>query len=342
MTTDVSATWDVFHGDRLEVERNLNAEAVRRGLADGSIREDDLIRPGGSSQPWSPLVDHPDFAGAGAGSLPSASTPPAEFARFVDDDDGLEMLDDVKSSDSALVPLETAPSAASTPLMAEIVPEDEPGSPLGFEFVGGSSTGPDIILPPAPHNPIPPWDQGDDDENDAFDPLEEDEEAAEFTLSRSGPDTIEELDLAAMVDVAFQLVLFFLVTATTVLYKSLEVPKPNADAPPAAATQGRSKSLDDFKSDFILVEIDAAGAMKLDHEPLPEAMTLQILADRLRTARKDTDRQAILLSADFTTPHKKAVLAYDAANEIGLRIAIAKPTGNPNATDGKFPPNPVK
>ena len=29
-----------------------------------------------------------------------------------------------------------------------------------------------------------------------------------------------------MVDVAFQLVLFFMVTATTVLYKTLEIPKP--------------------------------------------------------------------------------------------------------------------
>ena len=35
-----------------------------------------------------------------------------------------------------------------------------------------------------------------------------------------------------MVDVAFQLVLFFLVTATTVLYKSLEVPKPNPESTP--------------------------------------------------------------------------------------------------------------
>ena len=33
----------------------------------------------------------------------------------------------------------------------------------------------------------------------------------------------------------------------------------------------------------------------------------------------------MLLSADFATPHRNAVLAYDAANEIGLGIAIAKP-----------------
>src|SRR4029077_18903689 len=96
-----------------------------------------------------------------------------------------------------------------------------------------------------------------DDDLDDFDPLEEDEAATEFTLSRKSAETVEELDLAAMVDVAFQLVLFFLVTATTILYKSLEVPKPNPESnPAAAAAQGRSKSIDDLKETYIVVEID--------------------------------------------------------------------------------------
>ena len=68
--------------------------------------------------------------------------------------------------------------------------------------------------------------------------------------------TVEELDLAPMVDVAFQLVLFFMVTATTVLYKTLEIPKPTAEQAPAAVAQGRSRTLDDLKEDYILVEID--------------------------------------------------------------------------------------
>jgi hypothetical protein len=33
----------------------------------------------------------------------------------------------------------------------------------------------------------------------------------------------------------------------------------------------------------------------------------------------------MLLSADYATAHRNAVLAYDAAYEIGLLIAIAKP-----------------
>ena len=73
--------------------------------------------------------------------------------------------------------------------------------------------------------------------------------------------------------------------------------------------------------DFILVEIDAAGAMKIDREPV--AATLPALVERLRSAREATGRKAMLLSADSATRHRNAVLAYDAANEIGLGIAIA-------------------
>ena len=139
-----------------------------------------------------------------------------------------------------------------------------------------------------------------------------------------------------MVDVAFQLVLFFLVTATTVLYKSLEVPKPNPESPPGAVAQGRSRTLDDMKDAYILVEIDPAGAMKIDREPV--AARMATLVERLRAAREQTGRKAMLLSADFATPHRNAVLAYDAANEIGLGIAIARPSSSPAAAE---PPAPL-
>ena len=150
-----------------------------------------------------------------------------------------------------------------------------------------------------------------------------DDTEEEFSLSRKATEKIEELDLAPMVDVAFNLVLFFMVTATTVLYKTLEIPKPSGEAPASAVAQGRSRSLDDLKYDYILVEIDDQGAMKFDREPIEPVM--ETLVERMRTAREKTGRKSMLLSADFATPHRNAVLAYDAANEIGLGIAIAKP-----------------
>jgi biopolymer transport protein ExbD len=168
------------------------------------------------------------------------------------------------------------------------------------------------------------WDTSADADANQADPLEEDDEAASFTLSRGGPERVEELDLAAMVDVAFQLVLFFLVTATTVLYKTMEVPRPSRDAPALGATQGKVQTLNDLKNDYILVEIDASGSMKIDRELVAPRMSA--LVERLRAAREATGRKAMLLTADTATPHRDAVLAYDAANEIGLGIAIARPT----------------
>src|SRR5947209_12208775 len=111
-----------------------------------------------------------------------------------------------------------------------------------------------------------------------------------------------------MVDVAFQLVLFFLVTATTVFYKSLEVPKPSADAPPEAAQQGKSNTLDEKMKDFILVEIDPGGTLKIDRQPVPGDLTAVSLAAKLRKLREDTGRRSMLLSADFVTPHRLSVL----------------------------------
>ena len=53
------AHWDVFHADRLEVERSLSTEAVRAALARGDLRDDDLIRPAGTTIPWARLADLP-------------------------------------------------------------------------------------------------------------------------------------------------------------------------------------------------------------------------------------------------------------------------------------------
>ena len=273
------SSWDIFHSDRLTVERGLSTAQVRAGLASGAIREDDLARPAGGVDPWTRLPDLPALTGTGPGA------------------DGGEAID---------------PGAAAGGAEIDLDPERR------------LSTGVD--------NPVPldGVRYAESDDLGPFDPEDEDDEAAEFTLARGSSETIEELDLAAMVDVAFQLVLFFLVTATTVLYKSLEVPKPNPEQQQEAASQGK-KSASDLQNEYILVKIDAAGSIQVDSEPVkPDA-----LLEKLRKAREDTGRKSMLLTADFNTMHRNAVLAYDVANEIGLGIAIARPAEPP---PGSAPP----
>jgi biopolymer transport protein ExbD len=303
--------WDVFRSDRLEVERALTTEAVRAALARGDLRDDDLIRPAGTTVPWARLADLPALVAPADAPAPEHPAPkddePGPPPEFLEDDDeeSLDPLIDEGEDENEPV---LASAGASGRLDLDLDLDDES----------------QIALPVAVENE---WDAPEPELVDEYDPLDEDEAVTEFTLSRNSPEKVEELDLAAMVDVAFQLVLFFLVTATTVLYKSLEVPKPSAEAPAAGAQQGRQRTIDDLKNDYILVEIDPTGAMKIDREPV--ASSMPALVERLRQAREKTGRKAMLLSAEYTTAHRNAVLAYDAANEIGLGIAIAKPTGGP-------------
>jgi biopolymer transport protein ExbD len=331
--------WDVFHSERLEAERNLTTQAVRDALARGDLVEDDLVRPAGETR-WGRLGDSPEFGPLASLILPSEEDLPAEPPPFqppsIDED-----LDD--SAESELTRFEPDPNSleyiereALARAEREPSPEFDPPHYTEFEIVLDDDDEPGPVLPDeeTERPALSEMELGNVAEpdvfkegaiEDEFDPQDEDDEAAEFTLSRNSAERVEELDLAAMVDVAFQLVLFFLVTAQVVLFKTLEIPRPNEDKPPEAAAQGRSKSVDELEKDYILVEVDAAGAIKVDRQPV--AANRAALVEKLRTSREKTARKAMLLSADFATRHENAVLVFDVANEIELRIAIAQPTG---------------
>ena len=278
------SSWDVFHSDRQVVERGLSTDQVRRGLASGAITAEDLARPSGGTDPWTPLPELPGLL---------AFAP----AAAVDDDDD----DDIVEIEYADNDLDLDPDRRlDVSGIANPVPQD------GFRYA-------------------------ETEELEPLSPLaDEDDEAAEFTLARGSGEHIEELDLAAMVDVAFQLVLFFLVTATTILYKSLEVPRPNPEQQ-QEASQGK-QSLDELMSKYILVKIDPNGNIEVDRAPAKA----DTLTETLRKARDETGRTSMLLTADFNTMHRNAVLAYDAANEIGLGIAIARPV-DPGPAPGAAP-----
>jgi biopolymer transport protein ExbD len=420
--------WDVFHADRLELERGLSGDAIRAALARGEMRDDDLARPAGTAIPWARLADLPELLSPAAsapapsplpvhdpeprpGSEPepapqagqslrdfedvqtgleeifpphrqhhptqlpepaspsdvsfpvfdiepepsppaqpeqSAPAPPPAWAWDDDDDDDLGDDNDgitpdqddmeILADESELDDLQTEPGASARIQAKPAVPgaaavDTSESQPRHSEYNPRTAdpdrwerTEEDLDLDRRPesrssHVALPVVRSRDRDQGVMPGEDGEDEEA--FSLSRSATQRIEELDLAPMVDVAFQLVLFFMVTATTVLYKTLELPKPSAETPPSTVAQGRSRSLDDLKEDYILVEIDDRGAMKLDREPIEPVR--ETLVEQLRQAREKTGRKSMLLSADYATAHRNAVLAYDAAYEIGLLIAIAKP-----------------
>jgi biopolymer transport protein ExbD len=386
-------SWDVFHGDRLELKRGLDAGAVRDAFSRGELRDDDLVRPAGTTIAWARLAEFPELIQAltpspepppPAPPAAPASPPPATGRKqsaateayvppnpsdyeVQSDDFGADLplapaatfrlsdervpgvLSDVAFpvfNDEPDVPAPRAihakahePPRPGGQLWAEEVDEEEDDGDFDREVVndgGDASDGLEIL----DDDEVDGSPAGSDDpevdsrssrialpvvEARGWDdvPIEEGaEEEVDMSFTRSGPATVEELDLAPMVDVAFQLVLFFMVTATTVLYKTLEIPKPTKEQAPTAVTQGRS--LSDLQDDFILVEIDATGGMKMDREPI--AADMNTLVERLRTAREKTNRKSMLLSADYATKHRDTVVVIDAAHEIGMNIVIARPS----------------
>lgn len=308
------AAWDIFHADRLELVRGLSTEQVADGLASGAIRSDDLARPSGTNTPWARIADLPELLQPPKPAEPKPPAPAFDESKTVETPAPPPLRDwpiddeDEDEEDEAEPPEATEPIVPSWDLTDDDLDREERARERVSSRVGLP------VVVSRDHGDRPEF----DDEGD-----EEDAEAP-FSLTRAGPARVEELDLAAMVDVAFQLVLFFLVTATTILYKTLEIPKPSTEPPPEAVAQGRQRTLDELQEDYILVEIDAEGSVRIDREPV--AAEMAALVERLRVARETTGRTTMLLSAEFTTPHRNAVLAYDAANDIGLAIAIAKPS----------------
>jgi biopolymer transport protein ExbD len=395
------SNWDVFHGDRLELERGLSAAAIHEALARGDLRDDDLVRPAGTTVAWVRLAELSELLESAPPSPDQPASQPAPIQPTpaqsnsappsVSPDDF-----EIQVADSDANPIIAAESTVAEHDRFTLRPDSDVTFPVINDVPAEVK-----FLPGGQANPVLPgaggwvWagtnDEADEEEDDNdFDGKREivedlgaddleilgdetdvcddipvavvkhpeelsssghhdheirssrvalpvvnargwDDTGAEeelpdedaFSLSRSGPATVEELDLAPMVDVAFQLVLFFMVAAQTVLYKTLEIPKPSQEQAPSAVAQGRSRTLDDLQEDYILVEIDASGATKIDRQPV--AADMNALVERLRSARESTHRKAMLLSADFATPHRNSVLAYDAANEIGLGIVIARP-----------------
>ncbi|MBM4077204.1 MAG: biopolymer transporter ExbD [Planctomycetes bacterium] len=150
---------------------------------------------------------------------------------------------------------------------------------------------------------------------------EEPIEATPFVL-RKRSRIEDEMDLTPMVDVTFQLLIFFMVTASFALQKTIQVPTPDPDQ--KGATQQLQK-LDDFQGTSILVRIEADNSVLIDDELLADATQLpDILRDKMRKEQKSE----LLLTAHTAARHRNVISVIDAANEVGMqKIRLASRKG---------------
>lgn len=150
--------------------------------------------------------------------------------------------------------------------------------------------------------------------------LESDNNPFQVKLRKSTID--DEMDLTPMVDVVFQLLIFFMVTASFALHKTIQTPTPESNQ--KGATQS-IQSLDELEGVAILVRIDAQNGIFIDEDPLTDgAPVADALTDKMRKEHKSE----IIITADATAWHRTVVKVVDAANEVGMqKIRLATRSG---------------
>ena len=113
----------------------------------------------------------------------------------------------------------------------------------------------------------------------------------------------DPLDLTPMIDVVFQLLIFFMVTAVFAITPGLAIKLPEAETAQAP----------DKENLFIVVDQD--GNMKLNHK----SVTFANLKDELVSKRAILDNTtAIIIQGDERATHGQIVNIMDIAREVGL------------------------
>ncbi|MFT5325394.1 MAG: biopolymer transport protein ExbD/transcription elongation factor Elf1 [Planctomycetaceae bacterium] len=145
---------------------------------------------------------------------------------------------------------------------------------------------------------------------------EDDEEDEDDSWGGGRGNDDGEMDLTPMVDVTFLLLVFFMVTASFSIQKTLEVPPPNPDESGAS----QSQKIEDMEEKSVLVHIDSRNVISVDDEPLNDPTRL---AEIMRSKRMSE----VLITAHENSLHDMLTKVIDASNEIGMqkiRVGIVK------------------
>ena len=119
-----------------------------------------------------------------------------------------------------------------------------------------------------------------------------------------------EFSLAAMIDVIFLLLMFFMLTSKFVTPNAL-----NLQLPSSSATTMASPSL--------AVSIDKSGTYYLDAKRTPEASLENALKARIRAMGKDVKGTTITVVAEKGTAIENVVFLLDIANRLQVKTILA-------------------
>ncbi len=140
-------------------------------------------------------------------------------------------------------------------------------------------------------------------------------------LPKSRPHPEDLIDMTAMVDIVFFLLIFFLVTSLQALEAVMNLPTPQSGEPGIST----GKSVTELENDpnFITVRIEDDDSIWVENM---QVFNDQELSLKLRTARQESDGpRSLLVIADADASHGTAVRVFDAgagASVSGISLVV--------------------
>jgi biopolymer transport protein ExbD len=188
------------------------------------------------------------------------------------------------------------------------VPDSSGGRKAVCSGCGAKLTVPEPLTKPAVEPPPP-------------DPVEEQEPPAQAAIQYTVKKLMSQdlVDMTAMVDIVFFLLIFFLVTSMGGVASSISMPPPN---PQKSGAQGR-RAVADYEADYLIVRIDRDNAIWLDGEEIPSEQELRVRLRNARQAANAPNKMLVLGSGE--AQHGTVVMVLDAGYDVGLedvRLAV--------------------
>jgi biopolymer transport protein ExbD/DNA-directed RNA polymerase subunit RPC12/RpoP len=132
----------------------------------------------------------------------------------------------------------------------------------------------------------------------------------------------ELIDMTAMVDIVFFLLIFFLVTSMKAIDSTIPMPSP--DPQKAAARESRSLSELESDNEYITVHIDRRDTISVEGAEIHNDRDLLLKLRDLRTSGNRPEKMLVIGHSEAS--HGTAVMVLDAGREVGIqqvRLAVA-------------------
>ena len=136
----------------------------------------------------------------------------------------------------------------------------------------------------------------------------------------------EEMDLTPMVDVTFLLLIFFMITASFSVQKTLPTPVPEPDE---EGVSQQLTTIEELEQESVVVRLEADDAVYIDDEPVADPADLpDALSDAMNAPGRPKRGELVIQAADEAR-HELIVAAYDAAAGLGVeRVRLSVSAGD--------------